>query len=74
MAAQGVPNGVLACYDQVQFEAQPAALPDRRAGRPVGKVSAPIKTSYGYQVVRVVEPGRPALHGRTCSGSCRWPS
>ncbi len=55
MAAQGVPNGVLACYDQVQFEAQSAAFQTVVRALPVGKVSSPIKTSYGYQVVRVVQ-------------------
>jgi PPIC-type PPIASE domain len=54
LAAQGVPNGVLTCYDQVQFEAQPAAFQTVVRGLPVGKVSPPIKTSYGYQVVKVV--------------------
>lgn len=54
VAAQGVPNGVLACYDQVQFEAQSAAFQTVVRALPVGKVSSPIKTSYGYQVVRVV--------------------
>ena len=54
VAAQGVPNGVLTCYDQVQFEAQPAAFQSAVRPLTVGKVSGPIKTSYGYQVVRVV--------------------
>lgn len=55
IAAQGVPNGVLACYNQVQFEAQPMAFQTAVLTLPVGKVSAPIKTSYGYQVVKVVD-------------------
>lgn len=55
IAAKGVPNGVSACYNQVEFEAQPTSFQTAVLNLPVGKVSSPIKTSYGYQVVRVVE-------------------
>jgi hypothetical protein len=54
IAAEGVPNGVLACYDQVLFEAQTAAFQNAVLPLTVGKVSAPIRTSYGYQVVKMV--------------------
>jgi hypothetical protein len=53
IAARGVPNGVQACYNQVQFDAQSKAFQTAVLTLDVGKVSAPIKTSYGYQVVRV---------------------
>ncbi len=43
------------CYNQVEFEAQPTAFQTAVLTLPVGKVSSPIKTSYGYQVVRVVD-------------------
>jgi hypothetical protein len=54
LASTGLPNGSPACYDQAQFEAQPAAF--RTAVQPtaVGRVAPPIQTSYGYQVVKVV--------------------
>jgi hypothetical protein len=55
IAAQKVPNGVLACYNQVQFEAQPKAFQTAVLTLPVGGVASPIKTSFGYQVVRVVD-------------------
>jgi hypothetical protein len=55
IAAQKVPNGVLACYNQVQFEAQPKAFQTAVLTLPVGQVAPPIKTSFGYQVVRVVD-------------------
>jgi hypothetical protein len=55
IAAQKVPNGVLACYNQVQFEAQPKAFQTAVLNLEVGKVAPPIKTSFGYQVVRVVD-------------------
>jgi hypothetical protein len=54
IAAQGVPNGVSACYNQAQFESQPAAFQSEVRSLAVGAVSSPIKTSYGYQVVRLV--------------------
>ncbi len=55
IAAQKVPNGVLACYNQVQFEAQSKAFQTAVLTLPVGSVAPPIKTSFGYQVVRVTE-------------------
>jgi hypothetical protein len=55
IAAQKVPNGVSACYNQVEFEAQSMAFQTAVLTLPVGSVSPPIKTSYGYQVVRVVD-------------------
>jgi hypothetical protein len=54
IAAAGVPHGVSACYNQAQFESQSAAFQSAVRALPVGKVSAPIKTGFGYQVVRVV--------------------
>jgi hypothetical protein len=47
-------NGVPVCYDHAAFEAQPAAYQQAVRDLAVGKVSAPIKTPYGYQVVKVV--------------------
>jgi hypothetical protein len=55
IAKQKVPNGVSACYNQVQFEAQSKAFQTAVLTLPVGGVSPPLKTSYGYQVVRVVD-------------------
>ena len=46
--------GVLSCYDQVQFEAQSSAFQSAVRPLTVGQVAAPIKTSYGYQVVKMV--------------------
>jgi hypothetical protein len=54
LAASGLPNGTPGCYDQVQFEAQPAPFRSAVQATAVGKVAAPIQTSYGYQVVKVV--------------------
>ena len=53
IAAQKVPNGVPSCYNQSLFEAQPQAFQTAVLPLGVGQVSAPIKTSFGYQVVRV---------------------
>jgi hypothetical protein len=65
IAAHGVPNGVPFCYDQSLFEAQPPAFQHAVVSTQVGKVAAPIKTSYGYQVVKVtsraVQPYTPEL-------------
>ncbi len=55
IVAQKVPNGISACYNQVQFEAQSKAFQTAVLTLPVGSVSPPLKTSYGYQVVRVVD-------------------
>jgi hypothetical protein len=54
LAASGVPNGHPACYDQVQFAAQPAGFQNAVLGLAVGKTAAPIPTGYGYLVVKVV--------------------
>ncbi len=53
IAAHGVLNGLQACYGQAEFAAQPTAFQNAVRNLAVGKVSPPIKTSYGYQVVRV---------------------
>jgi hypothetical protein len=54
LAGAGVANGTKLCYNQSQFEQQPVAFQSAVRPLPVGSVSAPIKTSYGYQVVKVV--------------------
>jgi hypothetical protein len=54
LAATGLPNGSPGCYDQVQFEAQPAPYRTAVQATAVGRVAAPIQTGYGYQVVKVV--------------------
>jgi hypothetical protein len=54
LAAGGVASGTKLCYNQSQFEQQPVAFQSAVRPLPLGSVSAPIKTSYGYQVVKVV--------------------
>jgi hypothetical protein len=54
LVAAGVVTGTPLCYDQAQFEQQPTAFQNDVRGLAVGKVAPPIKTTYGYQVVRVV--------------------
>jgi hypothetical protein len=54
LVQSGIHGGSSLCYDQVQFEAQPADFRTAVQNTAVGKVSAPIHTGYGYQVVQVV--------------------
>jgi hypothetical protein len=54
LVSTGLPSGSPLCYDQVQLEAQPAQFRAAVQDTAVGKVAAPIQTSYGYQVVKVV--------------------
>lgn len=54
LAATGVPNGTRLCFSQVQFESQSPAFQAAVLPLAVGRVAPPIKTSFGYQVVRVV--------------------
>jgi hypothetical protein len=54
LSAAGVPNGTPTCYDQAQFETQSTAFQTAILALAVGKVAAPIRTSYGFQVVKVV--------------------
>jgi hypothetical protein len=53
LATTGLPNGTPACYTQTQFEAQTAAVQTALTGTALGK-AVPIKTSYGYLVLKVV--------------------
>ena len=54
LQASGVPNGHLACYDQQAFTAQPTSFQNAILGLSVGKTAPPIKTLFGYLVVKVV--------------------
>jgi hypothetical protein len=54
LAASGLPNGTPICYNQTQFEAQSTAFQTAILGTAVGKTAPPIKTTYGYVVVKVV--------------------
>jgi hypothetical protein len=54
LVASGLPNGVPLCYNQTQFEAQSTAFQTTILGTAVGKTASPIKTTYGYVVVKVV--------------------
>jgi hypothetical protein len=54
LQASGVPNGHLACYDQQAFTAQPASFQNAVLGLKVGQTAAPIRTLFGYLVVKVV--------------------
>jgi hypothetical protein len=54
LAAAGLPNGTPTCYNQAQFETQSTAFQSAVLGLGVGKVAAPIPTSYGFRVVKVV--------------------
>jgi hypothetical protein len=54
LQASGVPNGHLACYDQQAFTAQPASFQTAILGLKVGQTAPPIRTLFGYLVVRVV--------------------
>ena len=70
IAAQGVPNGVSACYNQVQFEAQPDGLPDRRAGPGGRQGVGPDQDQLRLPGGQGGQPDRAGLHARICSGSC----
>ncbi len=54
LQASGVPNGHLACYNQQAFTAQPTSFQNAILGLSVGKTAPPIKTLFGYLVVKVV--------------------
>jgi hypothetical protein len=53
LATTGLPDGTPACYGQVQFEGQSAAVQTALTGATIGK-AAPIKTTYGFLVLKVV--------------------
>lgn len=53
LAASSQLQGADVCYDQAALEQQPAALQTAVAKLNVGQTSQPIRTSYGYQVVRL---------------------
>lgn len=46
-------QGAQVCYDQSSLEDQPKAFQDAVAKLSVGQTAAPVKTSYGYQVIRL---------------------
>jgi hypothetical protein len=52
VAAGGV-GGTVVCYDQAQFEQQPAAFQTEVRGLAVGATGSPLKTTFGYQVLTV---------------------
>ena len=54
LAAGGLADGTPACYDQAQFEQQPQAFQSALMSLAVGKTAPAIRTSYGYEVVKVV--------------------
>lgn len=54
LSASGYPGGSQVCYSQAQFENQPADFSQAVMKLGLYKVSQPIKTRYGYQVVEVV--------------------
>jgi parvulin-like peptidyl-prolyl isomerase len=53
LSASGNPGGSEVCYNQAQFDSQPAEFRQAVMQLGVGQVSQPIKTSYGYQVLKV---------------------
>ena len=53
--------GASVCYDQTSFEDQPKPFQDAVAKLSVGQTAAPIKTSYGYQVVRLTSRRSPGF-------------
>ncbi len=54
-------QGAEVCYDQSSFEDQPVAFQKAVAKLSVGQTAAPIKTSYGYQVVRLTSRQSPGF-------------
>jgi hypothetical protein len=54
LETNGVPNGTKTCYNQAQFSNQAAAFQTAVLNLPVGKTAPPIRTSYGYLVVRLI--------------------
>jgi hypothetical protein len=54
LSAKGVTNGSSECYGQAAFENQSQAFQAAVMKTAPGATSAPIATSYGYQVVKVV--------------------
>lgn len=54
LSTAGVTHGSSVCYGQAQFENQSTAFQTEVRTLAVGATSAPIATSYGYQVLKVV--------------------
>jgi hypothetical protein len=54
LAASGVPNGARVCFDQASLEAQPPAFRAAALSVGVSQVAAPFRTSFGYEVLKVV--------------------
>jgi len=61
LAGSGSFTGAQLCYDQAGLETQGTALFRSVVKLSPGDVSAPIKTSYGYEVVKLVSRAGPAL-------------
>jgi hypothetical protein len=59
VVADGVANGANICYDQAQLEAQPASYQTAVTGLTKGQVSQPIKTNYGFEVVKLISKQTP---------------
>lgn len=53
LSSSGNPGGSEVCYDQAAFDSQPAEFRQAVMQLGVNQVSQPIKTNYGYQVVKV---------------------
>jgi hypothetical protein len=60
--ATGIVPGSVNCYNQTQLEAQPAEFQTAvlKLGTD-GQISAPLQTSYGYQVLQLVKRTGPGL-------------
>ena len=53
LASGGTLTGAHICFSQSEFEDQPVGLRSAVQKLSVGQISSPIKTSYGYQVVKL---------------------
>lgn len=60
--ASGTVAGTRVCYDQASLEDQPAAFQSAVHGLSVGQIAqTPVKTSYGYLVVKLVSRDTPRI-------------
>ncbi len=61
LASGGTLTGAHICLSQAEMEDQPAALRNAVQKLTVGQTSAPIRTSYGYQVVKLESRSSPGF-------------
>lgn len=62
LIASGNPGGSQICYDQQALEAQPAAFQAAVRGLKTGQLArTPVKTSYGYVVLKLISRDGPGL-------------